>query len=142
MGNGNISGDVRTVSLKAVDMYEDPVLVDKTFDVAGKKIGDPAYLLATSIPLSRRCRTRSYASSPRILYELILDLRYNGGGYAFTENVVGIYDSTDGNVLLGHILQRRLSDFAQVATGRTLTLISLRVQSNQFESLKTRAVGP
>ncbi len=39
----NITGNVRTVSLKAVDMYEDPFWWTKTFDFAGKKIGYLAY---------------------------------------------------------------------------------------------------
>lgn len=103
-GNGNISGDVRTVSLKAVDMYEDPVLVDKTFDVAGKKIGYLAYSAfdlnsSQTLPdVFRRFKSEN-------IDELILDLRYNGGGYAFTENVLASMIAPMANVLAGDIFQ-------------------------------------
>lgn len=39
----HIGSDVRTVSLNAVDMYEDPILATGTFDAAGKKVGYLAY---------------------------------------------------------------------------------------------------
>lgn len=103
-GNGNIGGDVRTVSLKAVDMYEDPVLVDKTFDVAGKKIGYLAYSAfdlnsSQTLPdVFRRFKSEN-------IDELILDLRYNGGGYAFTENVLASMIAPMANVLAGDIFQ-------------------------------------
>lgn len=103
-GNGSISGDVRTVSLKAVDMYEDPILVAKTFDVAGKKVG---YLAYTGFDL------KSSQSLPDVfrdfksmnIDELIIDLRYNGGGYAFTENVLASMIAPQANVLAEDIFQ-------------------------------------
>ncbi len=103
-GNGSISGDVRTVSLKAVDMYEDPILVTKTFDVAGKKVG---YLAYTGFDL------KSSQSLPDVfrnfksmnIDELVIDLRYNGGGYAFTENVLASMIAPQANVLAEDIFQ-------------------------------------
>lgn len=103
-GNGSISGDVRTVSLKAVDMYEDPILVTKTFDVAGKKVG---YLAYTGFDL------KSSQTLPDVfrdfksmnIDELVIDLRYNGGGYAFTENVLASMIAPQANVLAEDIFQ-------------------------------------
>ena len=89
---------------QAVDMYEDPVLVDKTFDVAGKKIGYLAYSAfdlnsSQTLPdVFRRFKSEN-------IDELILDLRYNGGGYAFTENVLASMIAPMANVLAGDIFQ-------------------------------------
>ena len=102
--NNNIGGDVRNVSLKAGDMYEDPILVSKTFDVAGKKVG---YLAYTG------CDLKSSQTLPDVfrdfksmnIEELILDLRYNGGGYAFTENVLASMIAPPANVVAGDVFQ-------------------------------------
>ena len=62
----------------------------KTFDVGGKKVG---YLAYSSFDLDSAeklvdicCQFKQEGIS-----ELILDLRYNGGGYVFTENVLAFY---------------------------------------------------
>lgn len=102
--NNNISDDVRNVDLKAVDMYEDPILVARTFDVAGRKVG---YLAYTGFDL------KSSQTLPDVfrdfksmnIDELIIDLRYNGGGYAFTENVLASMIAPEANVLAGDIFQ-------------------------------------
>lgn len=99
-----ISDEVRTVSLKAVDMYVDPVLVTRTFDVQGKKIG---YLVYNGFDL------KSSETLPDVFRnfrsegvdELIVDLRYNGGGYAFTENVLASMIAPRANVSAGDIFQ-------------------------------------
>ncbi len=102
--DNSIGADVRNVTLKAVDMYEDPILVAKTFDVAGKKVG---YLAYTAFDL------KSSQSLPDVFRDfksknidgLILDLRYNGGGYAFTENVLASMIAPQSNVLAGDVFQ-------------------------------------
>lgn len=100
----SISSDVRTVSLNAVDMYEEPILVTRVFDVAGKKVG---YLAYTGFDL------KSSQALPDVfrdfksmnIDELIIDLRYNGGGYAFTENVLASMIAPQANVVAGDIFQ-------------------------------------
>ena len=83
--DGNsIKNSGNTVSLTAVRMYEDPVLVSKVFDLGSKKVG---YLMYNSFDL------KSLETLPGVfrdfkaqgIDELILDFRYNGGGFAFTE---------------------------------------------------------
>lgn len=100
----NISGDVRAVSLKAVDMYEDPILVAKTFDVAGKKVGYLAYT-GFDIKSSQTLPDVFKEFKSMNIDELIIDLRYNGGGYAFTENVLASMIAPQANVLAGDIFQ-------------------------------------
>lgn len=86
LGNGAYSSVQSTCSMNAVAMYEDPLVLAKTFDCGGKKVG---YLLYTSftfessIGLINVCKQFKQEG----ISELILDLRYNGGGYVFTENV-------------------------------------------------------
>ena len=83
----NITPTGKDIPLNAIQMYENPILVDSIYEISGKKVG---YLAYTSFDL---------ASIPELIRigkdfktqgveELILDLRYNGGGYVITENVM------------------------------------------------------
>ncbi len=100
----HISGKVRTVRLKAVDMYEDPILVTETFEFGGRKVG---YLVYNGFDL------KSSEALPEVfkefksknIDELIIDLRYNGGGYAFTENILASMIAPQTNVLAGDVFQ-------------------------------------
>lgn len=77
----------KDVSLTAIEMYENPILCHKTFDVNGKKIGYLAYSsfdLASITELINICKEFKNEG----VKELILDLRYNGGGYVITECVL------------------------------------------------------
>ena len=77
----------RSISLDAVQMYENPVQLALTFENGGKKYG---YLHFTNFTLDA-CKDLENvfrAFKDEGIRELILDLRYNGGGYAFTSNVL------------------------------------------------------
>jgi len=103
-GSYYIDSDATSVQMNAVDMYLDPIVLSKTFDVAGKKIG---YLFYNSFDLN------SASALPPVfkkfkeegISELIVDLRYNGGGYAFTEKVLGSMIAPVANVDAGDIFQ-------------------------------------
>lgn len=87
LGNGMYSVVSKTVSMNVASMYEDPVLLKKVFDCNGKKVGYLVYTSFTfesSLELVEVCK---YFKKEGIS-ELILDLRYNGGGYVFTEEVL------------------------------------------------------
>ncbi len=76
--------DGREISLDAVQMYENPIGVNTIFDTGSKRIG---YLHYTNFTLDS-CKDlqtvfRHFKESG--VTELILDLRYNTGGYAATE---------------------------------------------------------
>ena len=77
----------QTVTMQAVEMYENPILCYKTFDVNGKKIG---YLAYSSFDLNSIQELISICEEFKNegVKELILDLRYNGGGYVITECVL------------------------------------------------------
>lgn len=70
--------------LTAVRMYEDPILATNVFDCGNKKVGYLAYSgfdVVSVTKLIEICKDFKQQG----VSELILDLRYNGGGYVFTE---------------------------------------------------------
>jgi len=87
LGDNVYSSVEDTLSMKAIAMYENPVLLTKVFDCGGKKVGYLAYTSFTfesSLALYDACKEFKKEG----ISELILDLRYNGGGYVFTEEVL------------------------------------------------------
>ena len=84
--------------------WEDPVLVTKTFDLKGKKVG---YLAYSSFDLNSSNTLpdvfRQFKSEG--IKELIIDLRYNGGGYTFTECLLASLIAPPANVAAGDIFQ-------------------------------------
>lgn len=103
-GEGVYSSVKKEVSMNAKAMYEDPVLMHKVFDCGGKKVG---YLVYTSFTfdscydLVDVCRDFKQQG----VTELILDLRYNGGGYVFTENVLASMLAPEAEVNNGSVFQ-------------------------------------
>lgn len=75
------------ISMTAVNMYLNPVLTSKIFESNGKKIG---YLAYTSFTLESCGALIDVCKEfkKQNVTELILDLRYNGGGYVITENLL------------------------------------------------------
>lgn len=104
VSGGVIDQNVKEVELRAVDMYEDPILVAKTFDAAGKKVGYLAYS-GFDLKSSQALPEVFKDFKSKNIDELIIDLRYNGGGYAFTENVLASMIAPRANVLAGDIFQ-------------------------------------
>ena len=79
--------DGRRVSMSSVEMYCNPVHIVKVFDCGGKKVGYlhfTAFTLNACADLVKACN----ALKAQGVSELILDLRYNGGGYVQTEEVL------------------------------------------------------
>jgi C-terminal processing protease CtpA/Prc len=79
--------DGNSVSMTAVKMYSNPVHIAKTLDVKGKKVG---YLHFTDFTLDA-CKDlvdvfRQFKADG--IQELVLDLRYNRGGYVTTSQVL------------------------------------------------------
>lgn len=86
-GKRVITPENKDIQLTAVQMYEDPILLDSIYVVGDKKVGYLAYSSfdLNSIPqlveISKKFKAQGVT-------ELILDFRYNGGGYVLTENAM------------------------------------------------------
>ena len=101
------SDNVKEIPLAAVTMYEDPILMAKTFDVNGDKVGYMVYNsfdLKSAQALCDSCRKLKSAG----IEKLILDLRYNGGGYVFTEDVLASLIAPWQNVSGKDIFQKNV----------------------------------
>lgn len=84
-GNGIELGN--KVQITATKMYEDPILVSKVFDCNGKKVGYLAYSSFNMISVPKLIDICKGFKAQGVK-ELILDLRYNGGGSVTTENIL------------------------------------------------------
>ena len=90
-------------TLTAVQMYENPVQLASVIDLGDKKTG---YLHYTSFTLDSCQELIEICKDFKAQHisDLILDLRYNGGGYAFTEEVLASMLAPEANVTAGDIL--------------------------------------
>ena len=103
-GNNGYSAVQKTVSMQSKAMYEDPILLTKVFDCGGKKVGYLAYTSFT-FESSRGLYDVCKEFKSQGITELILDLRYNGGGYVFTENVFVSMLAPEAEVKNGSVFQ-------------------------------------
>ena len=94
----------KNVKMAANKEWENPVLVDTTFDVNGKKVG---YLAYSSFDLNTSNTLpdifRKFKANG--IEELIIDLRYNGGGYTFTECLLASLIAPPANVVAKDVFQ-------------------------------------
>lgn len=108
---GNTITPTTDLSLTAVKMYENPILCDSVYNFDGKKVGYLAYSSFDkgSIPeLINICK--DFKSEG--IKELVLDLRYNGGGYVITENVLASMFAPQTNVTNKDIFEKEdFNDF-------------------------------
>ena len=97
----------KTVEMKSVAMYEDPIVCTDVFDCGGKKVGYLAYTSFTfesCLGLYEVCKE----FKKKGVSELILDLRYNGGGYVFTEEVLASMLAPEADVKNKEVFQTEI----------------------------------
>lgn len=90
------------ITLKAVTMQEEAVMLTKVFDCPGKKVGYMVFNNFTFEAIERlveECRNFKDAG----ISELVLDLRYNSGGYAITEEALASMLAPEAEVKAGSI---------------------------------------
>ena len=90
------------VTITPSKMYLNPIICHKTFDVNGKKVG---YLMYDGFDLDgcEQLVQISKQFKSEGVKELILDMRYNGGGYVFTENFLASLLAPKANVDAGDL---------------------------------------
>ena len=105
--DGVIKDSEKEVTLTPVKMYLDPVICSKTFDVDGKKVG---YLMYDSFDLDSAKKLIEVCKQFKSegVKELILDLRYNGGGYVFTEELMASMFAPAANVKAGELYMQEI----------------------------------
>ncbi|NDV47382.1 PDZ domain-containing protein [Paludibacter sp. 221] len=92
LGIGEVGSDrklslAKTVSLNAVKQYMNPVMISKVIEAGGKKVG---YLLYTSFLLKSHRELQEAITGFKNMgvTDVVLDLRYNGGGTAVTSQLL------------------------------------------------------
>ncbi len=95
--------DGRRLSLAAAYMYENPVGQVRIFDCGGRKAG---YLFYSSFTIESCNELISICRDFRNagVTDLILDLRYNTGGYVLTEEVLASLIAPEASVRAGELL--------------------------------------
>ena len=99
--------DGRTLLLQSMDMYEDPVHTSVILDYGGKRFG---YLHYTGFTLdSCKDLESTFATfKAQGITDLVLDLRYNGGGYTFTSNALASMIAPPAAVNEGAVYNREI----------------------------------
>ena len=87
LDNGDLAPDPNLVYMEAVTMYEDPVVKDTVIVKGTHRIG---YLCYTNYTLESINRLQEVFTGFKAqgVTDVVLDLRYNGGGYAETSCVL------------------------------------------------------
>lgn len=96
-----------SVKMTPVEMYEEPVLLFKTFDCSGKKVGYLLYNSFTQKSYIRLIEACKYFKQEGVT-ELILDMRYNGGGYSITELALASMLAPESDVTAGHVFETQV----------------------------------
>ena len=94
----------KVYELTAVEMYENPVLLAKVFEFDGKKVG---YLLFNRFTLNA-CYNLVEAGkffTSNGIDDLILDMRYNSGGYVLTETLLASMLAPIAEVKAGSVFE-------------------------------------
>lgn len=104
---GDDPSHIQSISMTADTNWENPIIVSKTFDIDGKKVG---YLFYSAFDIDSATYLpdvfRKFKQDG--IEELILDLRYNGGGFAFTECELASMIAPPANVAAGDVFQTEI----------------------------------
>lgn len=96
--------DGSTIDMTAVTMYEDPVILFSTFDCSGRKVGYLVYTSFTKNSYLRLLEAFKFFKDEDI-DELVLDLRYNGGGQTTIEAALASMLAPEENVSAGDVYE-------------------------------------
>ena len=95
----------KDVKMTPTNMYLDPVLFEKVFDCGGKKVGYLYFNDFNSFDSATRLIEVAKKFKQEGVTELVLDLRYNGGGYVIIEELLASLLAPEANVKNGDLYQ-------------------------------------
>lgn len=100
-------------SITPVKMYEEPLLLTKVFDINGKKVGYMVYESFTQDVNNLKAACESFKDAG--VTELVLDLRFNGGGYvatsqAFASMLAPVENVKDEDIFIKNVYNEYLSE--------------------------------
>lgn len=135
----------KKVKMNAVEMYENPIICDSIYEFNGKKVGYLAYTSfdLNSIPQLIEISKKFKAEG---IKELILDLRYNGGGYVITESAMASMYAPQAAVTNKEIFEKEdyndfMTEMIEKEGGSTVTRFSTEYNfsnNGQNVSLSTK----
>ena len=106
-GMGMVEQTNQNITITAVSFVENPILLSKVLDVEGTKIGYLMYnQFVSNNSYHEELNTVFGEFKNRDVSELVLDLRYNGGGSLLTSQILAsmIYGAASSNDVLGKIV--------------------------------------
>ena len=107
----------KDIKMTPTDMYLDPVLFEKVFDCGGKKVGYFYFNDFNSFESGTRLIEVAKKFKKEGVTELVLDLRYNGGGYVFIEELLASLLVPEAHVKNGDLYQTEVynnSEYSKV----------------------------
>lgn len=109
-------GSTASISLKATTYREHPVFLDTVYNYGGKRIGYfvfNSFLGDTTEIYNRFQRTFSRFSNENIS-DVVVDLRYNGGGYVSVQNKLANYlapQAANGGVMMKQEFNDKFTEY-------------------------------
>ncbi len=105
--NNTFSAIDKTLKLTKVELQTNPILIDTVINWSGKKVGYFSYTqFLTSFDDSLRAIFGRFKSKG--VNELIVDLRYNGGGYVTSSNILTELMVKDLGVRLNTVMNKKV----------------------------------
>jgi carboxyl-terminal processing protease len=105
--NGNFVSNGKSVTVTKVELQTNPILADTIIAWSGKKVGYLAYSqFLTSFDDSLRAIFGRFKSAG--VNELVLDFRYNGGGYVVSSDLITNLSVKDAAAKVGKLMNKKV----------------------------------
>jgi len=104
------------ITLRAGGYQENPLFLDSVYTIGSKKIGYLVFnsFLGDTTEVYKRLGTVFNAFSAQLVKDLVIDLRYNGGGYVSVQEKLANYlvnASANGSVMMKQMFNDKLSKY-------------------------------
>jgi C-terminal processing protease CtpA/Prc len=105
--NGAFVSNGKSVTVTKVELQTNPILADTVIEWSGKKVGYLAYSqFLTSFDDSLRAIFGRFKTAG--VNELVLDFRYNGGGYVVSSDLITNMTVKDASAKVGKLMNKKV----------------------------------